>query len=400
MLSLSLLWSAADHAFPQDGPPDIDFQFKVNRAIDKGTKYLKGQRIGKKNGNVLILLTYIHAGVPESDPDFQKLLKDALETKLEFTYQVALTAMSFEELDRVKYQGRIHQCAQFLADNIGPDGQTRYGKPTTFTEDIESVPTIGSNIKTSGTSDEKGGRKDSINSHFREKPRVIRIIQVKQRRPGPAESDHSNMQYAALGLRACHDAGMRFEVVLLKKVEQWWRGTQKRKAGATEEILHVDPPPSRTRRRPSSTKALWSAKVAPEGWCYRKSGKGGTRGSMTAGAVGALCILDYILGQDWRQDKDVLEGLQWINKNFSVTENPGLGSKHYYYYMYGLERAGMLFGTETIGTHRWYREGAEQLLKDQASNGSWDNAIDTCFAILFLKRATRRLDVATRGSRR
>jgi hypothetical protein len=120
---------------------------------------------------------------------------------------------------------------------------------------------------------------------------------------------------------------------------------------------------------------------------------------MTAGAVGALCIIDYMLGKDWREDKDVLQGMQWINKHFSVTENPELGDKWYYYYMYGLERAGMLFGTETLGNHRWYREGAEQLIKDQKANGSWGNGVvDTCFAILFLKRATRRLDVATRAA--
>ena len=111
------------------------------------------------------------------------------------------------------------------------------------------------------------------------------------------------------------------------------------------------------------------------------------------------CIFDYMLGKNWRADKDVLEGMQWINKNFLVTDNPGRPGKWHYYYLYGLERAGMLFGTETIGDHKWYREGAEQLLSAQ-SGGGWGNVVDTCFAILFLRRATRPLNVATGGGRR
>ena len=98
----------------------------------------------------------------------------------------------------------------------------------------------------------------------------------------------------------------------------------------------------------------------------------------------------------------------WLARNFSVTANPGK-SEHsdderwmYFYFMYGLERAGMLFGTETIGKHRWYREGAEYLLKEQSPGGSWNGganglrpAVDTCFAILFLRRATRNLPRGT-----
>ncbi len=40
----------------------------------------------------------------------------------------------------------------------------------------------------------------------------------------------------------------------------------------------------------------------------------------------------------------------------------------------------------------------EQLLKDQKDDGSWGGGVvDTCFAILFLKRATERLPTPTKG---
>ncbi len=377
-------------AAPQE---DVD-PIKVDQAIRKGIEHLRGKKIDTRNGNVLLFLTFVHGGVADSDPDLQALLKNALETDLEHTYQVALTAMAFEEFERVKYQGRIHQCAQFLADNIGPKGQTRYGQPTTFVEGIPTVATGTAKATKGGpkTYDPPGG----ANGGVRERPPVTRTFQVKQKRPGPGDHDHSNMQYAALGLRACHDAGMRFEPALLKLVEEWWREAQENDSGAKEEILHLDPI-SVKGKGPGSTKATTTANVAPQGWGYTKSGE--PRGSMTAGAVGAVCIIDYMLGKDWRQDKDVLEGLQWIAKNFSVTENPKVGDKNYLYYMYGLERAGVLFGTETIGSHRWYREGAKVLLEKQGADGKWNSTVDTCFAILFLKRATRPL-VASEDSLR
>jgi hypothetical protein len=112
---------------------------------------------------------------------------------------------------------------------------------------------------------------------------------------------------------------------------------------------------------------------------------------MTVGATGALVIYDYILGKDWKKDQDVLDGLAWEDANFTVAENPKHPKKHHLYYLYGLERAGMLFGTEKVGTHPWYSEGATYLLQEQGADGAWENAIDTCFAILFLRRATRPL---------
>ncbi len=112
---------------------------------------------------------------------------------------------------------------------------------------------------------------------------------------------------------------------------------------------------------------------------------------MTAGAVGALSICDFILGRNWKADDDVNRGLAWLGSHFTVTENPERRQAHHYYYLYGLERAGMLTGTEKMGAREWYAEGARFLLDAQGADGRWHNTIDTCFAILFLRRATRSL---------
>ena len=62
----------------------------------------------------------------------------------------------------------------------------------------------------------------------------------------------------------------------------------------------------------------------------------------------------------------------------------------------------MLYVTQTMGKHDWYLEGAKAILDAQKPDGSWlvsdyfrsppdRPGWDTCFAILFLKRATRPL---------
>jgi len=70
-----------------------------------------------------------------------------------------------------------------------------------------------------------------------------------------------------------------------------------------------------------------------------------------------------------------------------------------FYYLYAIERAGMLYGTERFGSHLWYPEGARYLLEHQSPDGSWkgikgdfqSESETTSFAILCLSRGTRPL---------
>jgi hypothetical protein len=103
-----------------------------------------------------------------------------------------------------------------------------------------------------------------------------------------------------------------------------------------------------------------------------------------------------------RIDEGVLEGLVWLSEHFTVTDNPDPPNQWHYYYLYGLERTGAKTGVTHVGQHDWYREGAEHLLAAQEPAGGWAEAAasgkpadstesaitQTCFALLFLKRAT------------
>ena len=391
------IWMAATAAgaaqdakrLPPGGHPGVD-QKRVNKAIQAGVEYLKtcdspGHN-SSKDADELILLTLLHAGA-ESLPRFKTLFDKMLADPLQDTYCVSLQAMVLEEFERVRYQGRIHQCAQFLVDNQCANGQWSYGTPTTYPDAIPvprgDVPT---GLIRKPAKLERGARNFDEPEVGRVKPRVVQHLAVKKNRDGPASGDNSNSQYAALGIRACHDAGIVFPREVLERARKHWIETQEKgEKGAV---------------------ATGPGAGVPRGWGYNNA-EGARYGSMTAGATGAVCIYDFMLGIEFRTDSSVLDGIAWLGKNFLVTNNPGRQDWFHLYYLYGLERAGMLADVTKMGTHDWYMEGANYLLDSQRPDGSWGSDGDklnppswgTCFAVLFLKQATRRLDVASTDRR-
>jgi hypothetical protein len=80
------------------------------------------------------------------------------------------------------------------------------------------------------------------------------------------------------------------------------------------------------------------------------------------------------------------------------------------YYLWSVERTGVLFHLPEIGDRDWYRWGAEMLLTNQTERGDWDAwasgprdmyrnygpAINTSFALLVLKRANLTKDLTAK----
>ncbi len=373
---------------PQSAP-GVDDQ-KVAGAIDRGVTWLrkapsrgcdlgKGKGIPIRNADELLLLTFLHSGLTHDDPRVRELLTSVLAAPLDRTYPVALRAMALEELDRVRYQSHIARCAQFLLDGQLPTGQWSYGETSAVADAMSIDPDPGPTALP----------KENPKTGVRPKPKVVRKLPLKQSQVPAGWGDFSNTQYAALGLRAACDAGITLPKDVVTK--------------AIQAIVAAQLPDDGGSNVPAGRKS--------RGWCYDSPCKCPLHrpyGTMTAGMVSSLAIFNYILGKDVKRDAAILDGLCWLEVHYAVDTVPGpiewdKISKTTYlpYYLYGLQRAGILTGRERIGGHFWYADGVRVLLDTQKPDGSWGlddwgNATwDTCFALLFLRRSTRPLVPST-----
>lgn len=74
-----------------------------------------------------------------------------------------------------------------------------------------------------------------------------------------------------------------------------------------------------------------------------------------------------------KDDPSVAAALKWIEANYSMDENPGMGATGQYYYYRLMGRALGAWGEDTVGTHAWASELADKLVTLQREDGSWLN---------------------------
>ena len=355
-----LAWAAAAQAQewrPKD--PNIPAA-EIDTAIRKGVAWLKSQpaRVGVpgnriEDTNELVLYTLLHAGVAPGEPLPAELLRSIVDREPDRVYNVALGAMALAKLDRAGYQWKIAHQAQFLVDNQCENGQWAYGSPVEWNPRVTG-DWVMPKPAPYGTKYPPGWHP------VPGKPALSgRKIAIRQRGRVTKTGDNSNAQYAALGLRACAEADVLVDARCLQDGLRWWESDQNKDGS----------------------------------WGYSRGEDDAGRATMSAGGVGSLVIFRWLLHKPWADQPPIRKGMEWLDAN-----GKGKLPKWHIYYLYGVERAGMLYGTDLIGTRDWYDEGARWLIDHQADNGSWRNETDTCFAILFLKRATTPLPgVATGG---
>jgi len=176
-------------------------------------------------------------------------------------------------------------------------------------------------------------------------------------RPRNVRYDNSNSQLAVLGVWAGVRCGAEVPLWYWQLVERHWAQDQQNDGG----------------------------------WCYQQ--KGNSYGSMTVAGVATMFICfdalyhkQFVQCQARTDYPPIVKGLNWLDRNFSATNNPNKGMNHYYYYLYGLERVGLASGYKYFGKTDWYKMGVSALLGRQRGNGSWGDVVDSSFALLFLAR--------------
>jgi len=189
---------------------------------------------------------------------------------------------------------------------------------------------------------------------------------VQKQPPAPAASepfDFSNTQFSVLGLRAAANTGSNVPRSAWQRALALYEKLRIPKDGGWPYHGRT----ASTQAEPVSSGTMTAASLY--GWLICES------------SLNPRAALDKL-----RDEEEYKGALGFLEKRWGVTSNGNT-----FYYLYSLERLCMAAKAEKIGAHDWYAEGAEWLLARQSADGTWigsySTEVDTCLALLFLKRA-------------
>ena len=351
----------------------------VNAAIAKGKGWLERTFApGFTDGNdhdlvELVVLTLSHCGANLKDKVFAEGVAFLEKVEPRFTYRTSVLAMALNEVNPRLHQAKIAHCAQWLVDTQLAGGEWGYPGTVGGKGAMPQGQRVDPPPRDEGPADgakpgaKPGGPKGKV--------------QIVRRSSGTSDTilkgDFSNTQFAILGLRACREAGVEVPKETWKAALEYLRKFQ----------------------RPDG------------GWGYVMQGEqdGASYASLTcAGACSLAICLAATGASDVKGDAGLKKALGWLDKNLDVSRNVGIDqsevvgpSPWQYYHLYSLERVGRALNLETVGKQKWYPAGATWLLGAQQADGHWADGegprsrpsyftpADTCFALLFLTRATR-----------
>ena len=429
-------------------PPEE--QKRVNKAIDQGVKWL--QKHQNKNGNwggrvglaALPALTLLECGVKADDVRIQRALRHVRLAipKLQTTYDLALVILFLDRLGDPADKKRIQTCALRLVAGqsatggwtyacpplnpkqeidlltvmrarrpkssldlfIGgpggsaPPGLVTRGPNAPLDKDVQGEPSVDSKLLPEGgvkpldkdrpSPAEVKSALNRLRPELRNLP-ALQPPQKSHKMPHGDNTDNSNTQFAILGLLAAGHYDLPLERAYALIVHRF----------------HV-------------------SQQQDGHWNYHfGAGQQGSPAMTGAGLLGLA--VQYGLMHDQKRsaskvgqlhDPAVEKGFNYlarsIGKPFSGKKpRPKKREQINHYLLWSVERCGVLYKRRQIDGKDWYRWGAELLIDHQQSDGSWNDGgyykatptVDTCFALLFLKRAnlakelTRKLEFFMEG---
>ncbi len=127
-------------------------------------------------------------------------------------------------------------------------------------------------------------------------------------------------------------------------------------------------------------------------------------GSISLRSYGSMSyagLLSFIYAEMESGDPRVIAVKEWLNQNYQIDENPGMGKQGLFYYYHTMAKALSLAGIESIQSkageaRNWKEELTVKLFDLQSSEGYWinesgrwwekDPVLVTCYAMLALER--------------
>ena len=194
---------------------------------------------------------------------------------------------------------------------------------------------------------------------------------------GPAVADAAHLHYVMFGLYAAKQWGIEIKPDTWTRAAVWLTGMQR----------------------------------SDGGWNYH-SGSSGPFAEDSYGSMTTTAIMGLKAAGISPSNESIQRGIEWLEKYYSITRNPGSFYWHYYYLLAFQRAMDMPPNQEKLGEHDWYSEMASYLVSKQQADGSWIAAtpiystspvgqaptiaswgrdrgdiMATTFAVLFLTRA-------------
>jgi hypothetical protein len=360
--------------------PKQDFETRVDIAIEKGVKYLRGQmerdpwKAGKAKkyymGRPAIeVYALIKSDVSIYDPVVLKAFQYLETLKPRWTYGVSMYLMALDA----------------ILSQLETDAALARGRP-------------GSPGPVRGT----------LPSKVRRRMKEMTDWLVRARKAGAGvwdysfakgRYDNSNTQFAVLALGVAAKRGLNVPLAVWEEIANHFITTQAKNGPRVDINVSFHRPEPTSKGRTSVVKRHVGEEKPPEirarGWGYQEKGE---KLTMTAAGLSSLILAReylfaskaYPLSQRKRLNQAIWDGTGWLVRD-------GLNYRGWYYYaLYSVEKVGDLGMIERFGDIDWYRHGAELILESQRKDGSWskkeghdvNHRYQTSLALLFLNRAT------------
>jgi len=346
------------------GGYSVAFKRAVNEGIDRGVQFLQSQQRGdglwhegqhRVGLSALATLALLKAGVKPSDPRMQRSLARMRSWNPNHVYTCAVLLMAIE----ANYFPGGHEERRAAID------RPRRARKIIPKEDRQWIARLAQWL-----AQQQGAGYP---------PDQRQLFPVWRYPHGGY--DLSNTQYALFGLTAANRCGVPTGKVWDSALK-FILGAQE-KQGPKMQVSRYFRQGRYLRRRNERAQA--------RGFAYTLGGR--PTGAMTSAGLCSLVLCQAALRRSSATSPRIRAGIRdslaWLEEYYAVDENPFHNDAWWTYYLFNLERVGVLLDQRFIGTRDWYKEGALLLLQRQASGGRFGSGVaDTAFALLFLKRAT------------
>jgi hypothetical protein len=412
LLCVGVWLAPAGAVSAQDGPKKARvppaLQKQINDAIDKGRDYLKRTQQNSTwprggedtpGSTALAAWTLLECGVAPTDPAVQ-VAADAIRkwaVRERRHYHISLMIFFFNKLGDSEDVPLIESLAYRLLASQNRDGIWSY-----FSEDVPSAE----QQRLQGVIAKRKGNQAALklprklaqlDPAIQQQLSQLGSRQVPQGHPATmAGGDNSNTQFAILALWVAQKYGIPAQTALLRAAQRF---LETEAADGSWPYMNI---------KMGGPRGGFPGGGPPDGFPPGAGPPGGGMfgsAGMRTPAMTCAGLLGLTLGHastpqgQGPNAKNVLlraapfqAGLRHLGRILRGAPGTDPGGK-VYYFMWSLERVGVVCDLDLIDGFDWYGRGAKKLVDAQSENGSWQGGAyaaggcDTCFALLFLTRA-------------